>query len=709
MPALSASPLIGPLVALLLLILLTKGGRQGRLCVLFLLLTLVIGDSIICKSLKNAIARPRPFEIIAEARVLIGKGGSASMPSSHAANWFAGTCIGYLFYRRSVKYLLPLASAVAFSRVYNGVHYPADVLAGAALGVAYTLAIVAAAQALWNLVGRPLFPLWWEKLPRLTGAFPAEPAREPPAIPLEEHWLRAGYLLIALTLLGRWLFVAYGGLELSEDESYQWLWSKHLDWSYYSKPPLIALLHFAGTHLWGDTEFGVRFFSPLIAAVISALLFRFVAREANARLALLVVALFTVTPMLAGGAVLMTIDSLSVLFWMAALFTGWKAVTKDSTRAWLWTGLWMGLGSLSKYTAWFQWLCWACFFFIWPPARAQGRRPGVYLALAINLLFLLPVVAWNGAHGWITLSHLADRGGLDQPWHFTLAWLSDFLLAELLLLNPIFFLAALWAAVAFWRYYPDDPLRRFLFAMGAPLFIFYALYTLRARVQANWIVPGVLPLFVLMALFWEEPVRRRLLWKRFLAAGLIIGASAVTLLHDTDLLQKAFGRRLPVERDPLTRVHGWSALAETVGAARQRLLTEGPPVFLIGDHYGLTSQLTFYLPEARAALTGRPLVYYRSSETPKNQFYFWPGYRDRRGDNAIFVQQLPYPVLKRDWIWLWLKGEKHLYSQGPRVRRTPPADIAAEFAEVTDEGVKEIRERGRTVRYVQLFACRHLR
>src|SRR5262245_43259648 len=101
----------------------------------------------------------------------------------------------------------------------------------------------------------------------------------------ERRWLWGGYCLIAVLLLLRLCYIASGTIELSNDEAYQWLWSKHLALSYYSKPPGIALIQFAGTSLWGDTEFGVRFFSPLFAAALSVALFGFMAREAGARAA----------------------------------------------------------------------------------------------------------------------------------------------------------------------------------------------------------------------------------------------------------------------------------------------------------------------------------------------------------------------------------------------------------------------------------------
>ena len=85
--------------------------------------------------LKVAFERPRPAASIPQADPLMGAHGY-SLPSGHAATAFAGAvALGYLWRRAAALFLL-LATAIAYSRVYVGVHYPGDVLVGAAIGAA---------------------------------------------------------------------------------------------------------------------------------------------------------------------------------------------------------------------------------------------------------------------------------------------------------------------------------------------------------------------------------------------------------------------------------------------------------------------------------------------------------------------------------------------------------------------------------------------
>src|SRR5207248_3441300 len=93
-------------------------------------------------------------------------------------------------------------------------------------------------------------------------------------------------------------------------------------------------------------------FSPILAAGTSLLLFYFARRLFNATTASWVVVALNVTSIFNIGAFLMTIDALSVFFWLAAMFTFWLALEKSPRFSWYWpfTGLLIGLGFLSKYT-----------------------------------------------------------------------------------------------------------------------------------------------------------------------------------------------------------------------------------------------------------------------------------------------------------------------------------------------------------------------
>ncbi len=95
------------------------------------------------------------------------KGSHNSMPSAHAANWFAATMVLYLFYRKSLRFMLPLALAVSFSRLYNGVHYPSDVLAGALIGAGYATAAAIAIESAWQFIGEKWFSRAHARLPVL--------------------------------------------------------------------------------------------------------------------------------------------------------------------------------------------------------------------------------------------------------------------------------------------------------------------------------------------------------------------------------------------------------------------------------------------------------------------------------------------------------------------------------------------------------------
>jgi hypothetical protein len=241
-----------------------------------------------------------------------------------------------------------------------------------------------------------------------------------------------------------------------------------------------------------------------------------------------------------------------------------------------------------------------------------------------------------------------------------------------------------------WRRGRNNPYLVYFFSMGAPLFIVYLLFSFRSRVLPNWIAPSVIPLFCMMVVYWDTQLRLGVTWvKPWLKTGLILGAAMVIVGHDTNLVKRFTGWYVPLKLDPLHRVREWDKIAQAADGARAPLLAEGKPVFIITDHYGLTGELSFYIPQARANIKNTPLVYYQTTPTPENQFFFWPGYTARKGENAIYVRELdrdnPSPF-------------------------AAPERLQQEFESVTDLGVTNIMYHDEfLLRPFQLFACRGLR
>jgi membrane-associated phospholipid phosphatase len=104
--------------------------------------------------LKELVDRVRPALADPAIEALVATPGSASFPSGHAATAFAAAVAVGAFHPRIRWPLLGLAVLVGLSRIYLGVHYVLDVLAGAALGITLGLAVVYATRRLQAWLAR---------------------------------------------------------------------------------------------------------------------------------------------------------------------------------------------------------------------------------------------------------------------------------------------------------------------------------------------------------------------------------------------------------------------------------------------------------------------------------------------------------------------------------------------------------------------------
>ena len=242
---------------------------------------------------------------------------------------------------------------------------------------------------------------------------------------------------------------------------------------------MVAWLIWLGTHVFGGSDFGVRIGALCCAAVAAFFSYRLTRNLFGEDSALVALVLMQVMPFFFLAGLLMTPDAPLTAAWSATLYFLERALLAGQARAWLFAGVTIGLGLISKYTIGMLVPVALLFVLLDAPSRQWLLRWQPYVALVIAAVIFSPVIIWNAQHEWASFAFQTSRRLAERP-RFSLHRL---LISALVLLTPTGFLT-LFASRLSGR--PES--RRWLFlqlAVLVPLSVF-VVFSVRHDVKIDW-------------------------------------------------------------------------------------------------------------------------------------------------------------------------------------------------------------------------------
>ncbi|HEB69958.1 MAG TPA: glycosyltransferase family 39 protein, partial [Desulfobulbus sp.] len=395
--------------------------------------------------------------------------------------------------------------------------------------------------------------------------------------------------------------------------------------------PMIAWTIGLATRIFGQTEFAVRLPTVLGMAVTSFYLCLLAARWFSCRCAFHVALLVQGILLFNGASLIATPDGLLLPCWAAACYHSAMAISNRSRGQWLMTGLWFGLGLLSKYTMiLFLPSLFFCMLAV-PAYRKQLAGPWPWIGLLCGLFLFTPVLIWNCENGWATFRHVLYQGGLDDSRLLSLRYVGDYLGTQLLLLSPLVFIllvAAWFSPKTRQRLGAEDS--AFLIWMSATTFFVFLVLSFHVRIYGNWPAAGYLSGIILIAAMYSPGrvgtrPRTTRLWNIALALAYFMTIPVMIQLVYPVL-------PLSIKLDRIAReTEGWDTLGAEVDAV-VRSMPAPENTFVFGLRYQQASELAFYMP-------GQPKTLCINKWTRPNVYDYWFDDTMVRGKDGVGVYE----------------------------------------------------------------------
>ena len=143
-------------LAFLILVFKERNRREKIYFFSFVFFSLILARGIIAEAIKFFISRPRPFFVLNFQPLIDSNGISASMPSGHAVFYFALATAVFLFNGKTGRWFFGAAFLIGLARIFTGVHWPTDILVGAAIGIGSVFPVKYIFSAVMNFIKNSL-------------------------------------------------------------------------------------------------------------------------------------------------------------------------------------------------------------------------------------------------------------------------------------------------------------------------------------------------------------------------------------------------------------------------------------------------------------------------------------------------------------------------------------------------------------------------
>ncbi|MGR3466445.1 MAG: ArnT family glycosyltransferase [Shimia sp.] len=405
-------------------------------------------------------------------------------------------------------------------------------------------------------------------------------------------------VILALTVY-RVAWMTQDGTDLFVDEAQYWAWGQHLDFGYFSKPPLIGWLIRAVTELASsDAAFWVRLPAPLLHGATALLIVALGRAVASPPVGAWAGVLYAACPLVAVGSALISTDTVMLPFAALALWMLVRLGRRASLGDALVLGVALGAGMMAKYAMIYVLLGWALASLLSPAARIPRRDAA--LALVVALAVIAPNIWWNLAHEATTVRHVVED---NAKWSWgALNWrgAGEFVLSQAVVFGPIPFVALLIGGARMARVWP------LLVAVALPVLAVVTVQAVLSRAFANWAAVAFVPGAVLAA---------QVLYARPLWAWLGQGMNLAVALALPVLVAFPFWLTGPSGQPLLSRYMGLHAVSDWAFAEARAV---GLSV-VAGDSRALMADLVYRAPPGMRARAlppeGRPRSFYEQELT----------------------------------------------------------------------------------------------